>query len=269
MVMQGRDLGQFVTDFTWYLRNLLILKTSPDGEDAIDMSTDNLTLLREECGMVDVDSIMRFIRIFSELSNEVKYSGQKRVLVEVALIKLTRPAIEQTRDIGELAGRVAVLEKRLDEGLVNVQAVSQQPAAQGGTAQSSGAQEAAVVMESMPDATGEDFDRIVNGWGSLVQRVSSEASWAYSILRGSYVQVSDDGSGLVLHVADTIKRNFLLDGKSGLSDLEGLIASGFGVRASIARVIADEQEEDDRSRMAVVESSINVDIINDDSEEDI
>jgi hypothetical protein len=103
----------------------------------------------------------------------------------------------------------------------------------------------------------------------LVQRVSSEASWAYSILRGSYVQVSDDGSGLVLHVADTIKRNFLLDGKSGLSDLEGLIASGFGVRANIARVIADEQEEDDRSRMAVVESSINVDIINDDSEEDI
>jgi DNA polymerase-3 subunit gamma/tau len=269
MVMQGRDLGQFVTDFTWYLRNLLILKTSPDGEDAIDMSTDNLTLLREECGMVDVDSIMRFIRIFSELSNEVKYSGQKRVLVEVALIKLTRPAIEQTRDIGELAGRVAVLEKRLDEGLVNVQAVSQQPAAQGGTAQSSGAQEAAVAMESMPDATGEDFDRIVNGWGTLVQRVSSEASWAYSILRGSYVQVSDDGSGLVLHVADTIKRNFLLDGKSGLSDLEGLIASGFGVRANIARVIADEQEEDDRSRMAVVESSINVDIINDDSEEDI
>ncbi len=269
MVMQGRDLGQFVTDFTWYLRNLLILKTSPDGEDAIDMSTDNLTLLREECGMVDVDSIMRFIRIFSELSNEVKYSGQKRVLVEVALIKLTRPAIEQTRDIGELAGRVAVLEKRLDEGLVNVQAVSQQPAAQGGTAQSSGAQEAAVAMESMPDATGEDFDRIVNGWGTLVQRVSSEASWAYSILRGSYVQVSDDGSGLVLHVADTIKRNFLLDGKSGLSDLEGLIANGFGVRANIARVIADEQEEDDRSRMAVVESSINVDIINDDSEEDI
>jgi DNA polymerase-3 subunit gamma/tau len=270
MVMQGRDLGQFVTDFTWYLRNLLILKTSPDGEDAIDMSTDNLTLLREECGMVDVDSIMRFIRIFSELSNEVKYSGQKRVLVEVALIKLTRPAIEQTRDIGELAGRVAVLEKRLDEGLVNVQAAAlQQSAAQGGTVQSSGAQEAAVAMESMPDATGEDLDRIVNGWGTLVQRVSSEASWAYSILRGSYVQVSDDGSGLVLHVADTIKRNFLLDGKSGLSDLEGLIVNGFGVRANIARVIADEQEEDDRSRMAVVESSINVDIINDDSEEDI
>ncbi len=31
VVMQGRELGQFVSDFTWYLRNLLLIKTS-DGE---------------------------------------------------------------------------------------------------------------------------------------------------------------------------------------------------------------------------------------------
>ena len=40
VVMQGRELGQFVSDFTWYLRNLLLMKTS-DGEgmeDEIDMS---------------------------------------------------------------------------------------------------------------------------------------------------------------------------------------------------------------------------------------
>ncbi|MDE7430282.1 MAG: DNA polymerase III subunit gamma/tau, partial [Lachnospiraceae bacterium] len=46
IVMQGRELTQFVTDFTWYLRNLLLLKSSDDIEDIIDVSSDNLLRLK-------------------------------------------------------------------------------------------------------------------------------------------------------------------------------------------------------------------------------
>ena len=45
IIMQGRDLGQFVSDFVWYLRNLLLVKTTDDeakAEDIIDVSADNL-----------------------------------------------------------------------------------------------------------------------------------------------------------------------------------------------------------------------------------
>ena len=37
------QLTQFVTDFTWYLRNLLVVKTSDNAEDAIDVSTEQYT----------------------------------------------------------------------------------------------------------------------------------------------------------------------------------------------------------------------------------
>ena len=70
LVYQGRDLGQFVTDFIWYLRNLLILKTAEDAEDMLDMSEDNLRQLREETDMVDKETLMRFIRVFSERSGQ-------------------------------------------------------------------------------------------------------------------------------------------------------------------------------------------------------
>ena len=33
MVIQGRELAQFVADFIWYLRNLLVLKTADDAEE--------------------------------------------------------------------------------------------------------------------------------------------------------------------------------------------------------------------------------------------
>ena len=94
MVIQGRELGQFVTDFIWYLRNLLVLKTADDAENMLDMSEDNLKLLREEAEMINGETLMRFIRIFSELSNQIRYASQKRVLIELALIKLTKPQME-------------------------------------------------------------------------------------------------------------------------------------------------------------------------------
>lgn len=110
LVAQGRELGQFITDFTWYLRNLLLVKSSKDLEDVLDMSAENLQLLKEEAELVEEDTVIRYIRIFSELSGQVKYSSQKRVLLEVALIKLCRPQMEQ--DYSSILERIGQLEKR-------------------------------------------------------------------------------------------------------------------------------------------------------------
>ena len=92
IVLQGRDMSQFVSDFTWYLRNLLLVKTSGDScEEVIDISSENLARLKEEAQQIEVDAIMRDIRCFSELSGRIRYAGQKRVLIEMALIRLCRP----------------------------------------------------------------------------------------------------------------------------------------------------------------------------------
>ena len=55
LVMQGRELTQLATDFTWYLRNLLLVKTSDNIEDVLDVSTENMQQLQEEAGMVEAD----------------------------------------------------------------------------------------------------------------------------------------------------------------------------------------------------------------------
>ena len=77
LVMQGRELTQLATDFTWYLRNLLLVKTSDNIEDVLDVSTENMQQLQEEAGMVEADMLLRYIRIFSELSGQLKYAAQK------------------------------------------------------------------------------------------------------------------------------------------------------------------------------------------------
>ena len=94
LVMQGRELTQLAADFTWYLRNLLLVKTSDNMEDVLDVSTENLAQLKEEAQMIESGVLLRYIRIFSELTNQLKYATQKRVLLEVTLIKLCKPQME-------------------------------------------------------------------------------------------------------------------------------------------------------------------------------
>ena len=42
---EGRELSQLVNDFTWYMRNLLLLQSSDDMEEVLDISTVSYTHL--------------------------------------------------------------------------------------------------------------------------------------------------------------------------------------------------------------------------------
>lgn len=169
IVMQGRELTQFVTDFTWYLRNLLLLQSSDDIEDVIDVSSDNLVRLKEESQMVEVETIMRYIRIFSELSGQIKYASQKRILVEIALIKLCRPNME--KDFGSVVERVRVIEEQLENGVAVVPVGMSGYAGEGIVPGQAGA---AVTRERppLPKAIPEDVQAVVERWQDIVSGAS-------------------------------------------------------------------------------------------------
>lgn len=171
IVMQGRELTQFVTDFTWYLRNLLLVKSSDDIEDVIDVSTDNLARLREEADMTEVDAIMRYIRIFSELSGQIKYAAQKRILIEIALIKLCRPDME--KDYESVVERIRAVEEKIENGIAVIPAGGGYPA--DGSSYGSGNQMAAAAPAErppLPKAIPEDVQAVVDKWATIVGQTS-------------------------------------------------------------------------------------------------
>ena len=86
IVMSGRELSQFVQDLVWYMRNLLLLKTSEVGSDVLDLTEEDWIRLQEESRSCSEDELMRLIRIYSELYNQMRNAVNKRVLLEVAAI---------------------------------------------------------------------------------------------------------------------------------------------------------------------------------------
>ncbi|MBO6016356.1 MAG: DNA polymerase III subunit gamma/tau [Lachnospiraceae bacterium] len=161
IVMQGRELTQFVSEYTWYLRNLLLVKTSEDVTDVIDVSDEQMRLLREEADQLEADVIMRFIRIFSELAGKIRYAVTKRILIEMTLVKICRPAMEQ--DVTALSQRVRELEDKLEKGIVVSANVSgAYPVPEAGDAQP------VKPRVQLPAAIPEDVKAVVTGWRGIL-----------------------------------------------------------------------------------------------------
>lgn len=195
IVLQGRELSQFVTDFAWYLRNLLLIKSADGVEDIIDVSSDNLVRLKEEAHLAENDTIMRYIRILSELSGQIRYATQKRILIEMAIIKLCRPAMET--DTTSLADRIRQVEEKIEKGIpmaaVNPGAGNASVPGNG-TAPLQGGEKPAGKAE-LPKAIPEDIQNVVNRWSRIVDETANPMKF---YLKNAYPSLSGDGKLLVV-----------------------------------------------------------------------
>ena len=131
-IMLGRELSQFILDFTWYLRNILLIKATDGDTNLVDVSATEGERLIAEAAPIPVDVIMRYIRVCSELTNQIRFAANRRILVETALIKLCRPEMES--DIQSLMDRIRRLEEKLERGVLT-DPVSQPSTQNGGAAQ--------------------------------------------------------------------------------------------------------------------------------------
>lgn len=170
LVIQGRELGQFVNDYIWYMRNLLLLKTTDEGDDILDMSVDNKKMLQEDAKLAEGETLMRYIRVFSELSNQLRYASQKRVLVELAFIKLTKPSMEHNLD--SILERLHKIEDQLEEGVPFNPATMSQIITSSPTAASAGtAPQEPPQQVVLPKAQMEDLQLIRNEWGKIIREI--------------------------------------------------------------------------------------------------
>lgn len=261
LIMQGRDLTQLVNDFTWYLRNLMLLKASDQMDDSLDVSAENLIQLKEEAAMVREDALMRYIRIFSELANQIRHAANKRVLLEVAFIKLCRPQMQ--RDEISLAERIRRLERQIEEGVVAVRAGEPNngtAAAQGRTevvgssvnAGASGAfqEQRRDVMEETQQghsrinyqkAAPKDLQQIRSMWSSIImgadnprfKTVLASAELKFNLAEGAENQ-------LFVSFADFLGETYVNDA-SKKEELEQLIAEKTGKKAEVRFILAADE----------------------------
>ena len=262
MIIQGRELGKFVTDFVWYMRNLLLIQTSENPEEVIDVSTENRKLMEEEAQMIETETLMRYIRVLSELSNQIRYSSQKRVLVEVALIKLCRPEMETNLD--SVLDRIRVLEKKMEQGIPMMQA----PASAGVS------QQAAPVVQSTPEekpekAATQDLQTVMAQWKSIVGETSG---FFKKMLQNSDPKYNGQTGEPVLYVVmkDQILGPKCVNDPEYKETLEEIIRNRIGKTVEVEILLAEQHQKVGLAQISVdkiIEENINMDIITEDDPE--
>ena len=229
IVMQGRELAQFVTDYTWYLRNLLLVKTSENVEEVIDVTSEQLKVMQGQADLLEMDTIMRYIRIFSELSGKIRYSSSKRILIEMTLIKVCRPAMEQ--DLTSLKDRIRDLEKRMEQGIPMMAA--QAAPAQGNTAENI-IKERPVLQTAIPD----DVKVIVGKWQGIVATMEQPMK---QYLKRARLSLGGDNR-LMIVLEDGLASDYFIKGEGHKEILENLLSDVVQKQISVSFQAIDKTE---------------------------
>ncbi|WP_250160121.1 DNA polymerase III subunit gamma/tau [Caloranaerobacter azorensis] len=118
IVRAGKDVNQFIKDLILHFRNLMIAKTSKNIENIIDASDEVIDKLNRQAKNIELNDIMRAIKILSDVEVKAKWSSQPRIILEVGLIKFIKTP--SNVDIDNLLEKVAKLEKIIEEGKFHV-----------------------------------------------------------------------------------------------------------------------------------------------------
>ncbi len=200
LMINGRELTQFAADFCWYLRNLLLMKSADDMEELLDISSENLETLKAQAAQVESVVLMRYIRVFSTLLNDLKFSTQKRILTEVALIKLCKPAMES--DTASLADRILHLEQKLENGTWTAGTAGPAPGADAWSVNTEKAGNGvAPVKAPLPKAIPAEVEQVVRQWRSIVDSMN-ETGMTKTLLKSAHLSVGEGETGTLLIVLE-------------------------------------------------------------------
>ncbi len=195
-VMKGREIQAFVVEFVAYLRNLMLISadgsTQADIADVLGVSTDTYEQMKVIAKKFDTETIMRFIRIFSELSSELRYSQQKKTLTEIAIVRLLHPEMQD--DVASTRQRLAIIERKLDRLERDGVKVSAAAASS----------EAPKKKVPLPEALPDDVKMVCENWGRIIKD-------SKEMVRGILAEASPsvDGTKLVIVCRDEISAGSL------------------------------------------------------------
>jgi DNA polymerase-3 subunit gamma/tau len=111
---RGQDLGRLVTDLLEHLRHLLLVQHMNEVPDSLPVTDEAKERLREQANQLPAATVIRLIDLLAVAVDDMRQGGDPRLPLELALVKVTRPASDLSRE--SLAFRLERLDERLEQG---------------------------------------------------------------------------------------------------------------------------------------------------------
>ena len=107
---QGQDLGRLVTDLLEHLRHVLLVQHMGEVPDSLPLTEETRERLRAQANQLGEATVLRLCDLLAVAVDDMRQGGDPRLPLELALVKVTRPAADLERE--SIAFRLEQLEQR-------------------------------------------------------------------------------------------------------------------------------------------------------------
>jgi DNA polymerase-3 subunit gamma/tau len=110
---RGHDLGRLVLDLIEHLRQIMLAQHLGDVPEAAATSEESRERLRAQANQLGEATVLRLIDLLAIAVDDMRQGGDPRLPLELALVKVTRPASDLSRE------SIAFRLERLEQGQVS------------------------------------------------------------------------------------------------------------------------------------------------------
>lgn len=126
LVSDGRDLNLFIDNLIKHFRDLMVAKLADNPEELLDYSAEDISKIKLQAEKISFEKLSRAASLLNEARAEAKWVKAPRMIYELALIKLTKPALDDSKEA--LLDRINMLEEKVKEGIkVSVSEAEKKP----------------------------------------------------------------------------------------------------------------------------------------------
>lgn len=260
ITIQGRDILQFILDTVAHLRNLLVVRSVAVPDEILDMTSDQIALLKDQSVRFNDEMILYYIKQLSELENKIKYMSGERILLEVELLKLCHPEMDDSSE--GLRHRIAHLESEVANG------VKVQVQTSGSGIETKEEEEKKHKKVIDVDAVPEDIKQVIQNWSGIVERMENMTK---AFMKASR-PINLEDNVVYIYCENEVSKNHLSQ-ETVLSKIEEVLGDMFDKKFDIkiiddkdynaitkSNLSKEESGEEARNIYEQIKSKINFDI---------
>jgi DNA polymerase-3 subunit gamma/tau len=186
---QGQDLGRLVTDLLEHLRHLLLVQHLGEVPESLPVTQETRERLREQANQVGEATVLRLCDLLAVAVEDMRQGGDPRLPLELALVKVTRPAADLSRE--STAHRLELLERAAH----SAQAPAPDPGTDTGTEVGTDAGTVSGTDPGVPEPAGSlELEQLQEAWQrTILPAVEEKSIPTASVLREAHPKgLADD-----------------------------------------------------------------------------
>ena len=186
IIQDGKDINQFIKDLIFHFRNLLIVKTSNNPMEIMDLDEETIESYKVQSKDMSIDYILKVLDILNEFEAQAKWATQPRIILEMAIIKIVK--IEERMALEE---RVKKLEEIIKSGEIPIVKTNETKVAAKATSLNKPKKTVKKPKEEIvpePKTIVDDgvelpFETIKNNWENVLEAVRKIRASTHGLLR--------------------------------------------------------------------------------------